>query len=122
MSEKLPNHSSTGTRFSVGTGITAGAQAISLIVGLGTSVILARVLGPEGKGSYTLAMLLPSLIVTFGNLGIGPATVYYVTRNAKRNTRRSATNQENNAATIAPVIPALNPSSASATNPRKRAD
>jgi len=78
MSEKLPNHSSTGTKFSVGTGITAGAQAISLIVGLGTSVILARVLGPEGRGIYALAMLLPSLIVTFGNLGIAPATVYYV--------------------------------------------
>ena len=44
------------------------------------SIILARVLGPEGRGIYALAALLPSLIVTFGNLGIGPATVYYVAR------------------------------------------
>ena len=79
MSKKIS--SSTGsTRFSAGTGITVGAQTINLIVGIGTSVILARTLGPEGKGIYALAVLLSSLIVTFGNLGIGSATVYYVAR------------------------------------------
>ncbi|HDQ13226.1 MAG TPA: flippase [Sediminispirochaeta sp.] len=80
MRERIRNPSAPTTRFSVGTGITAGAQFISLILGLGTSVILARVLGAEGRGIYALAALLPSLIVTFGNLGIGPATVYYVAR------------------------------------------
>ncbi len=67
-------------KFIRGTTITFSAGVLSLLVGVGTSVILARVLGPEGKGIYALAMLLPSLIVTFGNLGIGPATVYYVAR------------------------------------------
>jgi len=80
MRERISSPTSSTTRFSVGTGITAGAQFIGLILGVGTSVILARVLGPEGRGVYALAMLLPSLIVTFGNLGIGPATVYYVAR------------------------------------------
>lgn len=67
-------------RFARDTTLTFGASLLSLVIGVGTSVILARVLGPEGKGIYTLAMLLPSLIVTFGNLGIGAATVYYVAR------------------------------------------
>ena len=80
MHERISRPTSSTTRFSVGTGITAGAQFISLILGVGTSVILARVLGPDGKGIYTLAMLLPSLIVTSGNLGIAPATAYYVAR------------------------------------------
>ena len=62
------------------TGGTFGARTISLIAGITTSIILARLLGPEGKGVYTIAALLPALIVTFANLGIGPATVYYVAR------------------------------------------
>jgi len=63
-----------------GTTVTFTSGVLNLLVGVGTSVILARVLGPEGRGIYALVMLLPSLIVTFGNLGIGPATVYYVAR------------------------------------------
>lgn len=67
-------------KFVRGTTITFGSGILSLLIGIATSVILARVLGPEGRGIYALATLLPSLIVIFGNLGIGPATVYYVAR------------------------------------------
>jgi len=67
-------------QFVRGTTVTFISGILSLLLGIGTSVILARVLGPEGRGIYALAILLPSLIVTFGNLGIGPATVYYVAR------------------------------------------
>jgi len=65
-------------QFVRGTTVTFISGILNLLLGIGTSVILARVLGPEGRGIYALAILLPSLIVTFGNLGIGPATVYYV--------------------------------------------
>ena len=68
-------------KFVQNTTVTFATGILNLLIGVGTSVILARVLGPEGKGIYALATLLPSLIVTFGNLGIGPATVYYVARN-----------------------------------------
>lgn len=67
-------------KFVRGTTVTFTTGVLTLLIGIGTSVILARVLGPEGRGIYALAALLPSLIVTFGNLGIGPATVYYVAR------------------------------------------
>lgn len=67
-------------KFVRGTTVTFTTGVINLLIGVGTSVILARVLGPEGRGIYALAMLLPSLIMTFGNLGIGPATTYYVAR------------------------------------------
>jgi O-antigen/teichoic acid export membrane protein len=65
-------------QFARGTAITFAARVLSLIIGIATSIILARLLGPEGKGIYTLAALLPSLIVTLVNFGIGPATVYHV--------------------------------------------
>lgn len=67
-------------KFVRGTTVTFITGVLNLLIGLGTSVILARVLGPEGRGIYALATLLPALIVNFGNLGIGPATVYYVAR------------------------------------------
>jgi len=80
MRARVARLSNSTTNFSVRTGVTAGAQLLRLILGLGTSVILARILGAEGRGIYALATLLPSLIVTFSNLGIGPATAYYVAR------------------------------------------
>ncbi len=65
-------------KFTQGAIITFGARVITLVVSIGTSIIIARVLGPEGKGIYALAAMLPALIVTFTNLGIGPATTYFV--------------------------------------------
>jgi O-antigen/teichoic acid export membrane protein len=67
-------------KFSTNTVITTITGILNLGFGVLTSVILARLLGPGGKGIYTLATLLPSLIVTFGNLGIAPATVYHMAR------------------------------------------
>jgi len=66
--------------FTKNTTITLASRVLTLIIGLATSVILARILGPKGKGIYALAILLPTLIVTFTNFGIGAATVYYTSK------------------------------------------
>ncbi len=60
--------------------ITFIVRILNLILGIATFVLITRLLGPEGKGIYTLAVLLPTLIATFGNFGIGSATVYYVAK------------------------------------------
>lgn len=49
-----------------------------LILGLFTSVIIARILGPEGKGIYSLAIFLSSFLIIFSQFGIGPASVFYI--------------------------------------------
>lgn len=67
-------------RFVKEAGFTFITGILNFILGLGASALLARVLGPEGRGIYTLATLFASLIVAFGNLGVGPATVYYIAR------------------------------------------
>ncbi|MBC7231556.1 MAG: flippase [Actinobacteria bacterium] len=67
-------------KFIQGTAITFISGILSFLLGIPASVILARMLGPEGRGIYALAMLLPTMIVTLGNLGIGPATVFYIAR------------------------------------------
>lgn len=53
-------------------------QVITLILGLFTTIIIARILGPEKRGIYSLAILLPSLLITFSNLGIGTATAFHI--------------------------------------------
>ena len=60
--------------------ITFVTRASAAVFGVGISIIIARTLGPEGKGIYSLAILLPALLVTFTNLGINPATVFYVAK------------------------------------------
>src|SRR3990172_13115190 len=45
-------------------------------VGLAVSIIVARTLGPEGKGIYSLLLLVPSLLVTFGNGGLQVSNIY----------------------------------------------
>ncbi|MBP1464748.1 oligosaccharide flippase family protein [Candidatus Chloroploca sp. M-50] len=61
-------------------GQTLGRQLLGFLFGLGTVVIIARVLGPEGNGQYAIALLLPTFLLTLLELGIGAANVYYVGR------------------------------------------
>ena len=64
--------------FTKNTLFTFSTRVSALFLGLLASIIIARTLGPEGKGIYTLAILLPSLLLTFTNFGINPATVFYI--------------------------------------------
>lgn len=47
---------------------------------LGTNIILARSLGPTGRGAYAIAVLFPSILTLIANLGVGSANVYHVSR------------------------------------------
>ena len=40
--------------------------------------LIARLLGPEKQGQYTLIILLPTILYTFLNSGISISTVYFV--------------------------------------------
>ncbi len=51
---------------------------LSIVLGIASSVILARALGPSGRGVLALSMLIPSLLSTFLNLGVSPANVYHI--------------------------------------------
>lgn len=55
-------------------------RALLLFVGIVTSVILARALGPEGRGQYALLILIPALLQLFGGLGIDQSVTYLVAR------------------------------------------
>jgi len=57
--------------------ITAGMSAAGLISGL----IVARTLGPEGRGQFASIVLCPTMLATFGELGLGMAFAYFAGKN-----------------------------------------
>jgi len=60
--------------------ITLASRVVVFLLALVSSVILARALGPSGRGLYALSILVPSLLVLAANLGVGNALTYYLAR------------------------------------------
>lgn len=60
--------------------ITSASRFLQLIIGTIISIIIARSLGPENRGIYALVIMLPTLIITLFNLGIGKAITYYLSK------------------------------------------
>lgn len=58
-------------------------QALSLVIGVISSIIIARTLGPSGKGILDLYFLLIMLIVEFGLLGVNSGLLYYLANQHK---------------------------------------
>jgi len=58
--------------------ITFSSQILIFAVGFITSIILARTLGPTGRGIYALIILIPAVMLKLGSLGIEAANVYFV--------------------------------------------
>jgi len=56
------------------------SKVLLFFIGLGSSILIARILGPSGKGTYTLLILIPSLVVSIGSLGVSEATVYFLSK------------------------------------------
>ena len=58
-------------------------RIVMIPIGLITSVILARVLGPEGRGLYAVAATISAIGEQFGNFGLHASNTYYVARDKK---------------------------------------
>lgn len=65
-------------QFTKNTLITLTSRILQLILGIALSVILARGLGPQGKGIFALVILFQTLLINFTDFGIGPASVFYI--------------------------------------------
>lgn len=57
--------------------VTLSSRAMIILFSLVSSVVLARYLGPEGRGLFALVLLLPELARSFGLLGIDQANGVY---------------------------------------------
>ena len=63
--------------FTKNTIFTFLTRGFSFVFSFLAAVIIARALGPEGKGFYSLAILLATLLMTFFDFGISPAVAFY---------------------------------------------
>jgi O-antigen/teichoic acid export membrane protein len=51
-------------------------KMLIFVIGIFTSTIVARGLGPEGRGILTIVFMLPALIASVGSWGLGSANIY----------------------------------------------
>lgn len=51
---------------------------LSRVFGVLSTILLARLLGPDGIGNYTLAFLLASTTIALVNFGLSSTTVYFI--------------------------------------------
>lgn len=58
--------------------MTLTGQILSLILILLSNILIARLLGPEGKGVMSLLVNFPVLIIMISLLGLDEATVYFL--------------------------------------------
>lgn len=61
---------------------TYGVKLIVLVLNMITHILIARVLGPEGRGEYASALALCTVGVQFCTLGLHSSNAYYSARKA----------------------------------------
>jgi len=59
---------------------TFATRILLIGIGLTTSAIVARILGPEGRGVYVVASTIGAIGVQFGNLGLHSSNTYYIAK------------------------------------------
>ena len=63
---------------------TMSTRGAVLLAGLVTSVVVARHLGPAGRGAFVVATTAAALLVQFGNLGLHASNTYVLGRDPAR--------------------------------------
>jgi len=58
-------------------------QILRVGLGLVMTIMVARILGPHGRGLYAVALAIGSLGVQFGNCGLASSNVYYVAKDRR---------------------------------------
>lgn len=61
-----------------------GGQVYMLVVGLISTIIVARLLGPAGKGVLAVVAAIPSLMLGVASFGLGPALAFMAGKNRYR--------------------------------------
>ncbi|OOP56597.1 MAG: hypothetical protein AYP45_08255 [Candidatus Brocadia carolinensis] len=62
---------------------TFATRIVQICLGLVTTVLVARILKPEGRGLFAVATTLGAIGIQFGNLGLQASNTYYVAKDRK---------------------------------------
>jgi len=77
-------------RYGKGVLLTLLTKGIALPIGIASSVIIARYLGPSGRGVLALLIVLQGFAIQFGTLGFNASITYFISRD-KNSTSRVVT-------------------------------
>ncbi len=55
-------------------------RVTQFVIGFGTSFLMARLLGPDGRGAYYLVVLTPSMLFALGQFGLPSAVSFFAGR------------------------------------------
>ena len=66
---------------------TLVTRALGFVLGFLTSILIARALGPTGKGLYATVLAVVDLATALASLGVGKAIIYYLGRGTLNHSR-----------------------------------
>jgi len=61
--------------------ISLVAKLITVLIAFPTSIIIARHLGPSGRGIFAVLATLTGVALQFGNFGFHSSSIYFSTKN-----------------------------------------
>lgn len=70
--------------------VTLATRLISRVLALATGIILARALGPAGRGVVALALVLPYILQEFSNLGLDMSNTHLASKEPRLTPQVSA--------------------------------
>ncbi len=70
--------------------LTYATEMASALLNLGTSILIARILGPSGRGLYAIFILVPMTLQQFGIFGLPQGVVHYMHKDWEGRGRRAA--------------------------------
>jgi len=60
---------------------TYATRILLIAIGLATTVVVSRTLGPSGRGLFAVAAAIGAIGIQFGNFGLHASNTYYVAKN-----------------------------------------
>jgi O-antigen/teichoic acid export membrane protein len=73
-------HAVAGTELRRNVLETYGTRLLTVALSFATAVVIARELGPSGRGFYAVAATVGALGVQFGNLGLHASNIYHIAK------------------------------------------
>jgi len=77
----------SGGGFGANTSLTAATNLVMALLGMGSGILAARLLGPMGRGELAAIQTWPSFIATIAMLGMIEAAIYYSACEPERTSR-----------------------------------
>lgn len=71
-------------RLGSGTAWSLAMQVVTALTSIAIGVVVSRTLGPTGKGTLSIVQQVVAILMVVGDLGIGLAAIYYISRGEVR--------------------------------------